>query len=540
MQWPKQVCLCAAVLAAAAQEPPLAPVKPAGIDFVLRNSPTAQKYVIETMCGGVAVFDYNGDGVLDVFFVNGGKLGPLVKQPVDYARGEPAYWNRLFRGEKDGSYTDVTAAAGLSKAGNAYGMGVATGDIDNDGDADLYVTNYGPNALYRNNGDGTFSDVTAEAGVAGGGWSVSAAFLDYDNDGKLDLFVARYLDYDLRRNVLCGTPFNAYCRPDKYEGAPNLLFHNEGGGRFRDASKESGIADYVGKGMGVAVNDADGDGWADVFVSNDLMEQYLFRNNGDGTFTEKGMDMGLAYSDDGKVFSGMGAFFADYDNDGRPDVLVTNLAQEKWALYRNTGSGGFVYASMTSALAGLSAMSSGWGLGLQDFDNDGWKDLFVARSHVLDNVERIHSSIKYLEPPALFRNVEGKFEKVDLGPLPEVAGRGAAFGDLNNDGAVDVVMPALGRQPLVFHGRAGGNHWLAVRLVGSRSNRDGVGARVRIGRQTVYVTASGSYLSASDLRAHFGLGGQSRATVEVLWPSGRRQVVDNIAVDRVVTVTEPE
>ncbi len=419
-------------------------------------------------------------------------------------------------------------------------MGVATGDFDNDGDPDLYVTNYGPNTLYRNNGDGTFSDITAAAGVAGGGWSVSAAFLDYDNDGRLDLFVSRYLAYDLHRNVLCGTPFHAYCRPDKYEGMPNLLFHNEGGGRFKDVSRESRIGVIAGKGMGVAVNDGDGDGRADIFVSNDLQEQFLFRNNGDGTFTEKGVELGLAYSDDGKVYSGMGAAFADYDNDGRADVLVTNLAQEKWALYRNTGAGGFVYASMTSGLAGLSAMSSGWGVGLHDFDNDGWKDLFAARSHVLDNVERINSNLRYAERPALFRNAQGRFERADTGAIPEAAGRGAAFGDLNGDGAIDTVMTVLGSQPFVLLGRAGGNHWVSVKLSGRRSNRDGAGARVRIGRQTVYVTTAGSYLSASDARAHFGLGQQNSATIEVLWPSGKLQVLENMAVDRVVRITEPE
>jgi enediyne biosynthesis protein E4 len=532
--------LCAALLVSAAQGPLLELFRPAGLDFTLRNSPTGQKYVIETMAGGVALLDYNNDGLLDLFLVNGGKLEDPVKLPANYARREPAYWNRLYRQNRDGSFTDVTAAAGLSTAGNDYGMGVAVGDYDNDGFADLYITNFGRNILYRNNGNGTFTDVTREAVVAAGGWSVSAGFLDYDNDGRLDLFVSRYLDYDLSRNILCSTPFHTYCRPDKYEGTTNVLYHNEGGGRFRDASLQSGIGAFTGTGMGVAFNDYDGDGFADIFVSNDLREQFLFHNKGNGTFEERALEAGVALSDDGRPFSGMGAAFADYDNDGLPDILVTNLAQEKWALYRNEGGGRFQYASLATGLAGMVARSSGWGLGFQDFDNDGWKDLFVAQSHVLDNVERINPSLRYLEPPALYRNVGGKFERADLGPLPSVAGRGVAFGDLNNDGTMDVVMSVLGGRPMVLRGRRGENHWLTLKLTGTVSNRDGQGARVRVGKQWAYATTSGSYLSASDSRVHFGLGSEKSATVEIVWPSGRKQVLENTAADRIVMVKEPE
>ena len=515
-------------------------IRPAGIDFRHRNSPTTQKYLLETMSGGAALLDYDGDGLLDLFMVNGGRLTDPQKLPADFARNEAPYWNRFYRQNPGGSFTDVTAAAGLGKHGNAYGMGVAVGDIDNDGFPDLYVTNYGPNTLYRNNGNGTFTDVTTQAGVTGGGWSVSAGFFDYDNDGRLDLFVARYLDYDLGRNILCGTPFHAYCRPEKYQGTTNLLYRNEGNGRFRDVSEASRVALSIGKGMGVAFNDYDGDGFTDVFVANDLMEQFLFRNRGNGTFEERAVEAGVALSDDGKPYSGMGAVFEDYDNNGLPDILVTNLALEKWALYRNTGSGQFSYATATSGLAALVARSSGWGAGLHDFDNDGWKDVFAAQSHVLDNVERMNPSLTYVEPPGLYRNVAGRFEKASLGPVSAVAGRGAAFGDLNNDGAMDAVVAVLGGRPLVFHGRRSPNHWLSIRLVGRRSNRSGIGATVRVGSQSRFVTTSGSYLSASDARVHFGLGGQTQATVEVLWPSGFRQTLDNIGVDRVITVTEPE
>ena len=504
--------------------------RPAGLDFTHHNSPTKQRYLPETMGGGVALLDYNNDGLLDIFLVNSGKL------PGAFDRRNPRYWNRLYRQNGKGSFTDVTASAGLSDAGDNYGMGVATGDFDNDGYPDLYVTSYGHNILYRNTGKGRFEDVTEKAGVDAGGWSVSAGFLDYDKDGKLDLFVSRYLTYDLTRNLICGTPTHSYCRPDKYQGSSNRLYRNEGNGRFRDVTAPSGIGAHTGKGMGVAFNDYDADGYPDIFVANDLTEQFLFHNLRNGKFEERALDAGVAFSDDGKVYSGMGAAFADYDNDGRPDVVVTNLALEKWALYRNDGGGYFSYASLSSGLAGLVARSSGWGVGLQDFDNDGWKDMFGAAGHVLDNVEQIHSGLRYLEPPVLYRNLEGRFQKSDLGALPAIAGRGAAFGDLNNDGAVDVIVSVLGGNPIVMMGRPNENHWLTLKLTGTRSPRDGQGAVVRIGRQSVYASTSGSYLSASDPRVHFGLGAETKVTVEVGWPGGKRQVLTNIAANQILEV----
>ena len=387
---------------------------------------------------------------------------------------------------------------------------------------------------------GLSATVTEHAGVAAAGWSVSAGFFDYDNDGLLDLFVGRYLDWDIDRNILCGVPFHAYCRPDRFNGVTNLLFHNEGDGRFRDISQRAGIAAATGKAMGVAFNDYDHDGFTDIFVSNDGMEQFLFRNKGDGSFDERALEANVALSDDGKLYAGMGVAFADYDNDGLPDIAVTNLALEKYALYRNDGEGNFSYASFATGLAALSARSSGWGVGLYDFDNDGWKDIFASQSHVLDNVEKIHSGLRYLEPPALFPNSAGQFEKSVLRDVPAVAGRGAAFGDLDNDGTMDVVVSVLGDRPIVLRNHANRNHWLTVRLIGTRSNRDGLGAKVRVGNQWGYVTTSGSYLSASDARVHFGLGGETQARVEIIWPNGTRQVLDKVPVDQILTVKEAE
>ena len=516
-------------------------VRPAGLDFLHRNSPTSQKYVIETMCGGVALLDYDNDGLLDLFFVNGGKLDDPVKTAPRYSRGEPAYWNRLYRQNKDGSFTDVTAKAGLNRESDTnYGMGAATGDYDNDGFTDLYVTNYGRNVLYRNQGDGTFTDVTAHAGVAAGGWSVPAGFFDYDNDGKLDLFVVRYLELDLLHPILCGTMFRTYCRPGRFPRMSNILYRNEGGGKFRDVSKEAGIADLKATGMGLAFGDYDDDGLADVFVSNDAMEHSLLHNNGNGTFTDRALEAGVALSGDGQAVSGMGADFSDYDNDGRPDIVLTCLATEIWPLYRNDGKGLFTYSSFTSGLGALCSKSSGWGVGWRDFDNDGWKDLFVSRSHVIDNIERILGGVSYKEPPFLARNSGGKLKQVEIPGVEPVAGRAAAFGDLNNDGSMDVVMTVLNGRPAIFRGAGGnGNHWLTLSLVGTRGNRDGFGAKVKVNGQYVYCSSTGSYLSAHDKRVHFGLGAAREANVEIRWPNGRRQVLDRVPADQVLVVKEP-
>jgi hypothetical protein len=529
-----------AAMAAAA---PIFEVKPLrGIDFLLQNSPTPRKFLIETMPGGVALFDYNNDGLLDIFMVNGGRITEGLHVPENFERSNPRFWNRLYRQNRDGSFLDVTQAAGLSNAGNGnYGMGAAVGDYDNDGNADLYVTSYGKNILYHNNGDGTFTDVTAKAGVAGGGWSVSAGFFDYDNDGRLDLFVTRYMDWDADHNEICGGDWHTYCPPNAFPATTCLLYHNRGDGTFEDVTERSGLAAKKGRALGVAFADYDGDGFTDIFVANDGMQQYLFHNNGNGTFTECALESGVAFTADGKGMSGMGAVFQDYDNDGRPDVLVTVLPREIYSLYHNEGSGNFNYASLEAGLGALTSMSSGWGVGLEDFDNDGWKDLFVAQGHVLDNVQDIDASLRYKELPLLALNHKGRFERADSGVTTPLAARGVAFGDINNDGCMDAVISCLGGPPVLLLNRGGGNnHWLTISLQGTRSNRDGYGARVSVNGQTRFATSTGSYLCANDKRLHFGLGSSEKATVELFWPSGVKQVLNDVRADQFLSVREPE
>jgi hypothetical protein len=463
-----------------------------------------------------------------------------LRQPNDFDRHDPRYWNRLYRQNRDGSFTDVTKQAGLANAGDGnFGMGVAVGDYDNDGYPDIYVTNFGKNILYHNNGDGTFTDVTAKAGVAGGGWSASAGFLDYDNDGKLDLFVTRYLDWDTKHSKPCGAVVRQYCPPGEFPPITNILYHNRGDGTFEDVSVKSGIAAKKGNGLGVAFADYDGDGFTDIFVTNDVVEQFLFHNNGDGTFTEQGLDAGVALTADGKKLSGMGVAFQDYDNDGLPDVVVTELPHQLQTVFHNDGHGAFSDQSLQTGFGLLSGATSGWGVGLEDFDNDGWKDLFIVQSHVMDNVEKLDSSLHYLEPPLLALNHNGRFEQADSGSTTPIAGRGAAFGDLNNDGWLDAVATVLGGHPPVFVNNGGKQHWLTITLRGTRSNRDGFGARVQVNGQVRFATAAGSYLSSNDKRLHFGLGSAENAKVEIAWPSGVRQELSNVRSDQFMEIREP-
>lgn len=521
------------------------------IDFVNAASHTSQKYLIETMGGGVAMFDYDGDGRLDLFFVNGAALrDPMPGQAIP-EKSDRRYWNRLFRNNGDGTFTDVTEKAGVR--GHSYGMGVATGDYNNDGHQDLYVTNYGRNILYRNNGDGTFTDVTEKAGVAAGGWSAGACFVDYDRDGKLDLFVSRYLDWDIGKNRWCGDEarnFRSYCHPEVFKPATHILYHNNGDGTFTDVTRRAGLAELAGNGLGVAINDFDGDGWPDIVVANDARPQQLFRNNRDGTFTDIAVRTGLAYDEDGKAYSGMGVAFEDYNNDGHPDVLITNLAFQRYAIYNNLGSGDFDYVTQSTGVGDISMLHSGWGVQFIDYDNDGQKDIIVGQSHVMDNIEQTQPTLRYREPLLLMRNTGNRFEDASGqsgSPFKvPLAARGIAAGDLDGDGFLDVAINCNDGRAVVLRNQGNRNHWLTINTVGTVSNRDGIGARVHLitpaGRhQYALVTTSGSYLSASDKRIHFGLGGENRAaSIEIQWPSGVTQKLENVEADRMIEVTEPK
>jgi enediyne biosynthesis protein E4 len=537
---PRKLLLTPGTVAAVPKSDPLFQVKSLkGVDFVLRNSPTPRKYLIETMPGGVALLDYNNDGLLDIFLVNGGQLREVAGKPFSFNRHNPAFWNRLYRQNKDGSFTDVTEQAGLADAGETnYGMGVAVGDYDNDGFSDIYVTNFGKNILYHNNGDGTFTDVTAKAGVAAGGWSVSAGFFDYDNDGMLDLFVTRYLDWSVEKSMTCGAEKPTYCPPGDFAPIANILYRNRGDGTFEDVSVASHIAANKGHGLGVAFADYDGDGYTDIFVANDAIEQFLFHNNGNGTFTECGFDSGAALSENGKALSGMGVVFQDYDNDGRPDLLITQLPHEPYGVFHNDGKGLFRAQELEAGFGVLSGSCSGWGVGLEDFDNDGWKDAFIVQGHVFDNVEFYDSSLRYREPPLLALNRKGRFEKADAGSNIAVAGRGAAFGDLNNDGWIDVIATSLGEAPQFYLNRGGDLHWLTITLRGKRSNRDGFGARVQVNGQTRFATAAGSYLCSNDKRLHFGLGSAETADIEIKWPSGILQALRGVKANQFIVIEE--
>jgi hypothetical protein len=523
-----------------------------GIGFRHQNSPTSGKYLIETMGGGVALLDYDGDGRLDVFFTNGARLEDPLAPGRRPDKSEPRYWNRLYRQRPDGTFEDGTEKAGLGGAAQAgYGMGVAVGDYDNDGDADLYVTNYGPNTLYRNDGDGTFTDVTARAGVAASGWSASAGFFDMDNDGHLDLFVTRYLEWTFADNRYCGEKkpgYRAYCHPDNFAGVSNVLYHNDGDGTFTDVSAKAGVADARGKGLGVAFADYDADGFTDVYVANDSVQSFLYRNQGGRAFSEVGLLLGVGFNEDGKTFAGMGVDFADYDNDGKPDIVVTNLSNERYRLFRQGGDGSFQDVTLASGVGAATFLYSGWSTRFLDYDNDGWKDLFVAQGHVMDTIEKTAPNLRYAQPLLLLRNESGRFARAAAGaPLDEVRpARGAAFGDLDDDGDVDVVVSSVGERALVLR-NDGGNQgrWLGIRTVGRRSNRDGIGCRVTVvpagGTPQFFTTNTAvGYLSASDPRLLVGLGPAARASrVEVRWPSGAVSELRDVAAGQTLVVREP-
>jgi hypothetical protein len=539
----RYLLLAAIALQAGTVTPPSIRLENRGsIPFVLDNGTTGDKPLLDTMSGGVALLDFDGDGYLDVFFANGARIPSLVKDT-------PRFYNRLYRNNGNGTFTDVTDRAGVR--GEGYSMGAAAADYDNDGRPDLYVTGYNRNFLYHNNGDGTFTDVTAKAGVSGvkGGfkpWSVSAAWLDYDNDGRLDLFVANYLDWTPANSKVCGPPGKRLaCPPSLYKPLPNLLFHNNGDGSFTDVSDSMGIAGHLGKGMGTAIADYDGDGWMDIFVANDNERNFLFHNLKGKKFEEVGVEAAVAFNDDGVPVSSMGVDFRDWNNDGRPDIFVTALGGETFPLYRNDGGGLFLSDTYQSRMGFASFRLSGWGAGIVDFDNDGWKDLFSSNSHASENAD-LDKAQRYRQVNTVFRNTgAGGFKEVSGTGWKPAAHRGAAFGDLNNDGRMDVVVSVIaGPAEVWMNESAAANHWLLIQPIGKKSNRDGIGLRIKLTRASGavefnHVTTAGSYASSVDPRVHFGLGGDTVVReIELLWPSGRKQVLRDVKADQVLKVVE--
>lgn len=522
-----------------------------GLDFRNRNSATPNKYLIETMTGGVAFLDYDGDGWLDVFFTNGARL--KNPQPDDEAldKSAPEFWNRLYRNKRDGTFEDVTEKAGVR--GTGYGMGVAVADFDNDGYPDLLVTNFGGALLYHNNGDGTFSNVTEKAGLRNAdGWLTSAGFFDYDRDGHLDLFICRYLKWNFSDNIYCGSREAAgrsYCHPDNFEPISNLLYRNNGDGTFTDVSARSKVADSEGKGLGVAFADFDNDGWIDISVANDSVPQFLFRNNANGTFTETATLAGAAYDEDGKTFAGMGTDASDINDDGWPDIVTTTLSNECYAYFRNNGDGSFTYETQSSGLGEITRLFAGWGVRVFDYDLDGRKDLFFANSHVMDNVRISQPHIEYEQPPLLLRGTASKFVNVSASSgsvfSRPLAARGAAIGDLDNDGDPDIVIASCDR-PAVYLLNEGGNRnaWIGLRLKGKKSNRDGIGSKVTVTGsngevQHFMVTTSASYQSAQDRRLYAGLGNDTGVEqVRITWPSGITQKLAKPRLRTLITVEE--
>jgi hypothetical protein len=508
--------------------------------FILENSRSPRKHLPETMPGGVAAFDYDGDGLTDIYFTNGAVISSLTKDG-------PRYWNRLFRNEGGLRFRDVTSVAGVQ--GQGFAMGAAAADFDNDGHADLFVAGVRRNVLYRNRGDGTFEDVTTQAGIGSAEWAVGAAWLDYDNDGALDLFVVNYVEWTPEFDQFCGDPgrnLRVYCHPRLFSGTANRLYRNQGNGRFLDVTERSGVSRYIGKGMAVSVADYDNDGFPDLFVTNDKVPNFLFHNRRNGSFEEVAFDAGVALPDIGTEMSAMGTDFRDADNDGLPDIVLTALSGETFPFFRNQGGGAFSDASHISRLGRLSREYSGWGIGVFDFDNDGWKDIFSANSHVNDRVEAFEAT-GYKQHNSVFRNVGGRFEDVSKAAGPDFweavrAHRGCAFADFNGDGRIDVVTSSLGDRPELWENVSpGANTWLIVKLRGTRSNRDGIGAVIRIGGQTNHMQPTVGYASSSHFGVHFGTGLRREVErIDVRWPSGIRQTLRNVKTNQVLEIQEAE
>ncbi len=520
----------------------------AGVHFLDQSPHTSHKYLIETMGSGVALFDCDNDGRLDLYVVNGAPISdPEPKGSIPQKTG-PQYWNRMYHQKPDGTFEDITEKSGLQGIG--FGMGVAVADYDNDGYEDLFVTAYGGNRLYHNNGNCTFTDVTKKAGVAGSGWSTSATWVDLDNDGLLDLVVDRYVTWDWN-DVWCGEHregYREYCHPNFFQPISMLVYHNDGNGHFTEVSHKLGL-DKPAKALGVAIADYDRDGRIDLFVANDSIPEYLFHQKPDGTFEEAGLESEVAVDADGQTYAGMGVDFADYDNDGWPDIFVTDLANQRYASYHNNRDGTFDYASNENGIGAITLLHSGWSAKFIDYDNDGWKDLLIAQGHDLDTIEKTSPDLHYREPILLLRNTSKKF--VDVSSISGKvfkdawAGRGMAIGDIDNDGRIDAVVTTnSGPVHILRNETATANHWITLHLTGHKSNRDGIGAVVKLttrqGSQWDTVTTSGGYLSASDPRVHFGMGDSPVAdSIEIRWPSGIVQTLTNIKGDRQIQIDEP-
>ncbi len=510
-----------------------------GVDFILQNYITEEKHMIETMTGGVATLDYNNDGLLDIYFTNGSVTPSMKKE-------DPKFYNRLYRNDGDFTFTDVTLEAGVK--GEGYQMGVAVADYNNDGNVDIFVAGVYSNILFRNNGDGTFTDVTGEAGITSDLWSVAAGWFDYDKDGHLDLFVVNYVEWTTEWKKFCGDPtgkIRVYCHPNHFEGLPNTLYRNNGDGTFEDVTEKSGIGKHVGRGMSVAFEDYDEDGWPDAFVANDKLANFMFRNNGDGTFEEVALFVGVALRDHGKAVSSMGGAFRDYDNDGKPDLWVTALDWETFPLFRNVGDGFFEDATYSSGVAKETINRSAWSLGMFDFNNDGWKDMITANAHANHRIE-LWESTDYRQTNTLLINQKnGKFLDLsaEAGPDFQVprAHRGTACGDLNNDGKIDVVVTSIEDETEVWKNVSPvENNWIIFKLVGTKTNRDGIGTEIRLLDQYNTMTTSVGYASSSYPGVHFGLGKTDKLDrVEILWLSGTKQVLTDVEVNQVLEVVEP-
>ena len=520
------------------------PASASGIAWRHVNGRSPEYYLPETTGAGCAFLDYDNDGWMDIYFVNSGQC--------DFFSPDPPLRNALYKNNRDGTFTDVTEKAGVAAGG--YGMGVAVGDYNADGFPDLYVTQYGRSILYRNNGDGTFTDVTEKAGVAAPGWNSSAVWFDYDNDGKLDLFVCRFVEFDKSKNKFCGnekTKERYYCIPRVYQPARSWLFHNNGNGTFTDVSMESGIGKVLGKAWGVVATDINNDGWMDLFVANDTVQNFLFLNK-KGKFEDIGLQSGVAFSQDGRERSGMGVDSADFNQDGWMDLFVTNVDQEMYSIYKNNHDLTFEDMAGPMGLGRTTRLMSGWGLKFFDYDNDGNLDLFIANGHPDDRIEEHSANVQYKEPLLLFHNNGKTLMNVSANAGPAFdktfAARGMAVGDFTNNGALDVLISMNGEAPLLLkNNAAAGNHWLGVKLVGKRCNPDAIGAKVTWTAGTLKRTqmkvGGGSYLSSHDPRMVLGLGANTKIDrLEIRWPlpSTRVDVLQDLPADRYITFVEGE